>query len=82
MKIILVGAKLFHAGGGGGADRRTDMTKLTNTFCNFANAHKNEQYAYTFTGANDSSPSPQELKRTEAFTYCHKVPIQLHATVI
>ena len=35
MKIRPVGAELFHAGG------RTDMTKLTVAFRNFANAPKN-----------------------------------------
>jgi hypothetical protein len=35
MNIRPVGAKLFHA------DRRTDMTKLTVAFRNFANAPKN-----------------------------------------
>jgi hypothetical protein len=34
MKIRLVGAELFHS------DRRTDMTKLTVPFRNFANAPK------------------------------------------
>jgi hypothetical protein len=34
MKIRPVGTQLFHAGG------RTDMTKLTNIFLNFANAPK------------------------------------------
>ena len=35
IKILPVGAELFHA------DRRTDMTKLTVSFHNFANAPKN-----------------------------------------
>ena len=34
VKILLVGAELFHA------DRRKDMTKLTVAFRNFANANK------------------------------------------
>jgi len=37
MKIRLVGAEMFHAGG------QTDMTKLIVAFCNFANAPKNAQ---------------------------------------
>jgi len=36
MKIILVGAELFHADG-----RTADMTKLIVIYCNFANAPKN-----------------------------------------
>jgi hypothetical protein len=36
MKILPVGAELFHA------DRRTDMTKLTVAIRNFANKPKNE----------------------------------------
>jgi hypothetical protein len=38
MEIRAVGAELFHA------DGRTDMTKLTVTFRNFANAPKNFHY--------------------------------------
>ena len=38
MKINLVGAELFHADK---THRRTDMTKLTATFRNFANVPKN-----------------------------------------
>ena len=37
MEIGLVGAELFHA------DRGTDMTEIIVTFCNFANAPKNER---------------------------------------
>ena len=37
MKMRPVGAELFHA------DRRRDMTKLTVSFRNFANAPKKEQ---------------------------------------
>jgi len=36
MNIRPVRAELFHA------DRRTDMTKLIDAFCNFANAPKKE----------------------------------------
>jgi hypothetical protein len=36
MKIRPAGAELFHT------DRRTDMTKVTVAFCNFANAPKKE----------------------------------------
>jgi len=39
MKIHKTGAELFHAGGR--TDRRTDMTKLTVSFRNFANGPKN-----------------------------------------
>ena len=35
MKMILVGAELFHV------DRQTDVKKLIVTFCDFANAAKN-----------------------------------------
>jgi len=38
MKILPVGAELFHADGR--TDRRTDMTKLIVAFRNFANAPK------------------------------------------
>jgi len=38
MKIRPVGVELLHTGG------RTDTTKLTVTFRNFANAPKNEQH--------------------------------------
>ena len=41
MKIRLVDFELFHA------DGRTDMTKLTDTFRNFANAPKNEKIKNT-----------------------------------
>ena len=37
MKICPVGAELFHA------DRRTDMTKLTVAFRNFANVPNNKK---------------------------------------
>jgi hypothetical protein len=37
MKLRLVGAQFSHA------DGRMDMTKLIDTFCNFANAPKNVQ---------------------------------------
>jgi len=37
MKILLVGAEMFHA------DGQTDMTKLRVAFRNFANAPKNSQ---------------------------------------
>jgi len=37
MKIRQLGAELIHA------DGRTDLTKLTVTFRNFANAHKKKQ---------------------------------------
>ena len=39
MKIRQVGTELFHVDGL--IDRETDMTKLTEAFCNFANAPKN-----------------------------------------
>jgi hypothetical protein len=39
MKICPVGTELLHAGGR--TDGRTDMTKLTAAFRNFANASKN-----------------------------------------
>ena len=43
MKILLVGAELFHADKqvDGQTDRQTDMTKLIVAFRNFANAPKN-----------------------------------------
>jgi len=42
MKILPVGAELFHA------DTRTDMTKLMVTFRNFAKASKIEKHATVF----------------------------------
>jgi len=46
MKIRPVGAELFHV------DGRTDMTKLTVAFRNFANAPKNfqEYYVWLYNG--------------------------------
>jgi hypothetical protein len=44
MKIRPVGAELFRA------DRRTDMTKLTVAFRNFANAPQNTQLHVTVMG--------------------------------
>jgi hypothetical protein len=41
IKIRPMGAKLFHT------DKRTDMTKLTVAFRNFANAPKNSLYSLT-----------------------------------
>ena len=41
IKIRPVGAELFHAGGR--TDRRTDMTKLTIAFRNFANTIQNNK---------------------------------------
>ena len=38
MKIRPVGSELFHANG------RTDMTKVTEAFCNFTNTPKNVNY--------------------------------------
>ena len=38
MKIRLVGTELFHTGGR--TEGRTDMTKITVAFCNFAKASK------------------------------------------
>ena len=57
MKIIPVGAELFHANGRTDgrtdrqADRRTNMTKLTVAFGNFANAPKNEEVNVTGSGS-------------------------------
>jgi len=44
MKILSVGAELFHAGGraGGRADERTDIKKLIFAFRNFAKTPKNK----------------------------------------
>jgi len=39
MKLLSVGAELFHEGGR--TDRQTDMTKLMVTFRNFASVPKN-----------------------------------------
>ena len=52
MKIHTVGAELFYAEGqtdrqaGRQADRQTDMTKLIDTFCNFAKMSKNLSYPW------------------------------------
>jgi len=43
MTICPVGAELFHANG---RDRRTDMTKLTVAFRNFANAPRNWEWGF------------------------------------
>jgi len=42
MKILLLGDELFHADGrtDGQTDRRTNMTKLSDAFRNFAKASK------------------------------------------
>jgi len=41
MKICPLGVELFHVGRR--TDRQTDMTKLTVTFSNFANAPKHQR---------------------------------------
>jgi hypothetical protein len=46
MKIRPVGAELFHV------DRRTDMTKLTVVFRNFANAPKNNRQKESLENTN------------------------------
>jgi len=46
MKILPVGAELFHDGRTGG---RTDMTKLIVAFRNFANAPKNDNWPLVIT---------------------------------
>ena len=79
----------------GRADRRKDMTKLIVTFRGFANAHKNDltvrfyvhyyQFFSTHSRFHDSridNVIPREVRSTEAVRHGHKVPIQLHATVI